>query len=101
MDVVRTIGKLPEPWWDMWEERGQFFDDDENFLPGQDILEGAGYGRSGFESHVTVGSEGLELPVKYAKVLVQMLERVLRYKVEERPSAEEMADIVCQAWGRE
>ncbi|KAJ8096821.1 protein kinase [Lipomyces tetrasporus] len=37
LQIVETLGKLPEPWWNSWEKRHVYFDEDGKPIKGPDI----------------------------------------------------------------
>ena len=90
-EMVRFFGRLPGPWWDTWEARGEFFDEQGTWLRGGDgerwTLEVA---LSKRVQVVQPRRRALVTPAGERKVMADLLYKLLVYEPEKRPSAEEV-----------
>ncbi|KAK7409341.1 hypothetical protein QQX98_008465 [Neonectria punicea] len=97
-EMVRFFGKLPEGWWDKWEGRADYFDEQgqwlrptshdwslevalskpSSFIPGPDHTEGM--------------PTSLITPVAEQKLMADLLYKLFRYEPGERLSTEEVLD---------
>lgn len=98
-EIVRFFGKPPQEWWDKWDARADFFDEQrawahrgddeewslevalskptETFLPGADNTQEA--------------EKALITPKAEQELMADLLYKLFRYEPKKRPSAEEVA----------
>ncbi|APA12528.1 hypothetical protein sscle_09g072980 [Sclerotinia sclerotiorum 1980 UF-70] len=108
--MVQTLGKLPEPWWTMWENRSMFFDEDgePKKIWRDGIIRANKFDLD--EMIADVGAEdeedddpqrncammlepnGVKVPEGEALQMIDLLERILKWKPEERISIKEIMD---------
>lgn len=97
-EIVRFFGKLPKEWWEKWEAREHFFDEEGTWLqrgddeewslevalskPIETFLPGADSKRETQKSLVTPKAE--------QELMADLLYKVFRYEPEKRLSAEEV-----------
>jgi serine/threonine protein kinase len=90
---VQLLGRMPDEWWETWEARATFFDEEGSPLDEKAMktsFEGI------FEEGLTV-MEGINRVKKTLKVpqsergqLADLLSKILRYDPKERPTVEEI-----------
>ncbi|KAF7866860.1 hypothetical protein EAF04_005701 [Stromatinia cepivora] len=108
--MVQAFGKLPEPWWTAWENRSLFFDDDGEPKKTWDdgIVRASKFELD--EMIAEIGAEdeeeddlerncavmlepnGAKVPEDEASQMKDLLERILKWKPEERISIKEIMD---------
>lgn len=116
MQVVETLGKLPDPWWNLWKARDQWFDDMREPIPeGKQSKRGvllASPKTSPCQKLCEIGQRddpplgyegdmfektGTRLGHAETLLFADLLERMLRYRPEERIIA---AEVVQHPWFR-
>jgi len=108
--MVQALGKLPEPWWTAWENRGLFFDDDGEPRKTWDdgIVRACKFELDemiadiGAEDEEDEGPErncavmleptGVKVPEEEASQMKDLLGKILKWKPEERISIKEIID---------
>lgn len=102
-EIVRFFGKPPKEWWDKWEAREEFFDEDGTWLqrgddeewslevtlskPTETFLPGANNKREAQRSLTTPKAE--------QELMADLLYKLFRYEPEKRLSAE---DVLAHGW---
>jgi serine/threonine-protein kinase SRPK3 len=107
--MVQAFGKPPEPWWSMWEERGLFFDEDgeprrtwDNGIVRaskfelQEMIAEIGAEDEEKENperscDVMLEANGTIVPEEEASQMKDLLEKILKWKPEERIPVKEIA----------
>ncbi|KAL7266799.1 hypothetical protein RUND412_010637 [Rhizina undulata] len=107
-EMVRTFGKFPEKWWDLWgEHREKVFEDDGSFKVGSEWLTGEDLTvdlRARIEQLVIApNSGGQYLPVKVLEddeivALEKLLAAMLKYEPKERIGGEEGLNMLPIQW---
>lgn len=109
-EIVQSLGKLPEPWWNAWKSRDKYFDDDG--LPHKqwqtpfalaetitlrdhvaNVIDGDGNGDGGSVENEASKENGDRALVGELEMLHELLSLVLRYSPEERLSADEICEL--------
>ncbi|KAK2772910.1 hypothetical protein FQN52_004811 [Onygenales sp. PD_12] len=89
---IDELGPMPLSWWDRWEKRGEFFDENVRPIEGRDVwppLDQA------FEDFVQVSrrKRGMgEFGKEETIALVHLMRRMLAYLPEDRPTVEEVLE---------
>ncbi|KIJ33006.1 hypothetical protein M422DRAFT_265194, partial [Sphaerobolus stellatus SS14] len=87
--MVLLLGKPPDAWWNKWTTRGNYFDDDGNWIGDDSALSrilrplGALYGRSYPHEE---------------KLVQEFLNKLVRYDPRERPTAQEVLSMLPEEW---
>ena len=99
VDMVRTFGKLPDRWWNQWENRAKYFAEDGTRLAGDQrdwtkqvdlktlLLEKTSGAICKFEPEEMVAFEGI-------------IHGMVRYEPGERISAQEVEQQLQRLWGK-
>ena len=94
-EIVDTLGRLPEPWWQKWKYRWEFYEEDgekktENL--GEEYIEvrPLAVRIKRMRSSPPAAKEGEQLGEEDLAGLQELLECCFRYKPEERVTAEEI-----------
>lgn len=104
IEMVRTLGRLPDPWWSAWAERNSWFDEDGEIVPRDDLVVPVvkttlreilhGIGRNDIPcdelEFYMVEKLGVPLPDEEVDLLTDLLGKMLRYRPEERLTMEEV-----------
>lgn len=94
---IDVLGPMPQAWWERWEERGQFFENDSQRCPKRDryvrppIDQAFENGIQHYRRKRKMGEFGAE---ETAAVL-DLKRRMLAFRPEERPSA---AEVLQSEW---
>lgn len=102
-EIVRFFGKLPEEWWDRWEARADFFDEEGTWLPrGNDEEWSFEVALSKPTETFLPGADGkreaqksLSNPKPEQELMADLLYKLFRYKPEKRTSA---AEVLAHEW---
>lgn len=114
VEIVRTLGRLPDAWWRAWEARAEYCEDDGTLKPTPGNISGeprrvcikervAGLvRRRNKEVDMQVDEEGgaLNMPLdEQEKVAVErMLEAMVRYEPADRATAAEVVGMLPPNW---
>ena len=101
-DMVATLGKLPDQWWQQWEARSKFFDGDGSPGTGLYAPEELTSLRDQLRMAGVYGSNGLELPeadqhrlsADEVETLGELLSQMLAYRPCKRITAKEVSGSV-------
>jgi serine/threonine-protein kinase SRPK3 len=99
-----TLGKLPDEWWNSWDNRGEEFEEDGSYKLDPDCPEVTGHMplRERLEE-MRLGVRG-EKPEMFESKEMDALEllfsKILRYLPEDRVSAEEIVRLLPTSWER-
>jgi len=90
MEMVLTLGKLPDRWWTKWGDRSEYFDENGTFVGDRTKLP-------------PVSGKFLKIPSdRMEKEELEGLERIIRmmvsYEIMDRISAAEVAQLAPQSW---
>lgn len=97
-EMACLFGKLPEPWWSQWNNRGDFFDQDGGHLSSAEMtidgkplsLEVSLDTKIEFGGHFGSEKEVFEIPADEQKMLADLLRKLCIYDPERRPSVREI-----------
>lgn len=102
VEMVRTLGKLPEPWWQMWGVRSRYFEEDGTFKTTPNASEERRVvdlkERVAKLIRKTDMTPDMELDEEESLVLVRMLGAMLRYEPSERVTASELVGLLPPKW---
>jgi serine/threonine-protein kinase SRPK3 len=88
---VDVLGPMPPSWWDGWEERHQFFDEEQHRINPQDRIWSSM--DHAFEEGVQTWRRKCEMGEfgeEEAAAILKLMRSMLAYRPEQRPSAEEI-----------
>lgn len=110
LQIVRRLGKLPEPWWNAWRVRNSFYDDhgkpklprSEEYplvkciesIGTRDEEDGDGKTVNGKEDGL-MESEGTEISSDEVDLLEDLLARIFKYTPDQRLT---LKDIITHGW---
>lgn len=109
-EIVRLLGKLPEPWWSAWDKRKNYFEEDgasriskvsgTPISPPTTIVELLAYG---VHFGITASNRKIDIvvPLEEQVVLGDFLLQFLRYDPESRAAVEDMLDHPWFTYGEE
>lgn len=102
IEMVRTLGKLPDRWWHKWEQRSTYFEEDGAFKPGSGDMSGEQrtVGLKERVGDIVRGTDGLphDFNAQELLALEQMFVGMLRYEPAERIQAEEVVRLLPTTW---
>lgn len=99
VEMVRTLGKLPEKWWGKWDARQRYFEEDGTFKP--DCADLIGEPRTvdiGERVRRLIRDTDGHLGLEECFVLEQMLGGMLRYEPGDRIQAQELVGLLPATW---
>ncbi|KAK2760154.1 hypothetical protein FQN53_007938 [Emmonsiellopsis sp. PD_33] len=87
---IDVLGPLPFPWWESWEERDLFFDGNGNPKEDRDVWPPINEAfEEGVQKYRRMGKIG-EFDSEEASAIMDLMCRMLAFRPEDRPSAEEV-----------
>lgn len=89
---IDVLGPMPTSWWDRWEERGEFFDQDGRPTEGREVWPELG---QAFERGVQDYRRKLQMGVfrgEETRAILNLIRRMLTFQPEERPTTEEVLE---------
>ena len=89
---IDVLGPMPRSWWDRWEERGEFFDQDGHPTEGREVWPELG---QAFERGVQDYRRKLQMGVfgeEETQAILNLIRRMLTFQPEERPTIEEVLE---------
>ncbi|KAL9125046.1 MAG: hypothetical protein Q9217_005697 [Psora testacea] len=94
-EIVDTLGRLPERWWEKWEQRGEFYEEDgrkkiEHLTEQYREIYPLAVRMRRMRSRPSAAREAEQLSEEDSVGLRKLLEKCLRYEPEERATAEEI-----------
>lgn len=102
VEMVRTLGKLPEAWWQKWEARSTYCEEDGTFKTTTNASEEPRImdlkERVAKLIRNTDMTPDMELDQEEILVLMRMLGVMLRYEPSERAKAGELVDLLPPKW---
>jgi serine/threonine-protein kinase SRPK3 len=86
------LGKPPKRWWDMWEAKGDFFDENGEWnIKSNRASDGEHKSLKTRMSYIAEGREG-SITGEKLRDLTELLEQMLRWVPDDRATAEELAN---------
>ncbi|KAH8430716.1 uncharacterized protein LDX57_008378 [Aspergillus melleus] len=88
---IDVLGSMPRDWWKGWEERSQFFDEDGCPKAGRYVWPHIDQAfEEGVQMYRRKGSRVCEFDGEEAAAILELIKRMLAFRPEERPTAEEV-----------
>ena len=97
-EIVDTLGRLPDPWWRIWEHRAEFYQEDgskktDNLTEEYREARPLAVRIRQMRSTPPAAREAEQLSEEDLAGLQGLLEQCLRYKLEDRPSAQDILNL--------
>lgn len=91
--MVVVQGKLPEHLWLKWADRGQYFDDNAQWVADPERFPHSRVGRI-----FSIGSDRMDAAEQ--EIFKSMLWRMVAYEPKERPMMTEVVDLISDTWSK-
>ncbi|KAI9703361.1 MAG: hypothetical protein M1836_007929 [Candelina mexicana] len=97
-EIVDTLGRLPNHWWRKWEQRGEFYEEDgrkktDGLVEEYREVKPLAVRLRRMRSSPPAAKEAEQLSEEDLAGLQQLMERCLRYKPEDRATAEDILNL--------
>lgn len=89
---IDVLGSMPSSWWERWENRGEFFDQDGRPTEGREVWPGLG---QAFEQRVQSYRRKLEMGVfgdEETRAILKLLRLMLAFQPKDRPTINEVLE---------